>query len=133
MSVEVHTWDHADLTRLSRSDVDAELTRSADAVQAAIGRRPTCFRPPYGATNPTVVAEAAKLGFAQILWNVDPSDYLRPGARVIAARVLAAATGRGLVVGIHDGGGDRSETVAALPAIIHGLRARGYRFVRLCA
>ncbi len=133
MSVEVHTWDHADLTRLSVPAIDDELTRSASAVQAAIGWRPTCFRPPYGATNRVVAAEGTKLGLAQILWNVDPSDYLRPGASVIASRVLAAATGRGLVIGIHDGGGDRSETIAALPSIIQGLRARGYTFVRLCA
>ena len=132
MSVETHGWDHADLTRLSPAAIDDELTRAANAVQAATGRRPTCFRPPYGATNQTVVAEGAKLGLTQILWNVDPSDYLRPGASVIASRVLGVADGRGLVVGIHDGGGDRSQTVAALPAIIDGLRARGYTFVRLC-
>jgi peptidoglycan/xylan/chitin deacetylase (PgdA/CDA1 family) len=79
-----------------------------------------------------VVAEAAKLGLSQILWNVDPSDYLRPGSNVIVSRVLGAATGRGLVIGIHDGGGDRSQTIAALPGIIDGLRARGYTMVRLC-
>jgi peptidoglycan/xylan/chitin deacetylase (PgdA/CDA1 family) len=133
MSVEAHTWNHANLTRLTPAAIDDELARSADAVQAATGHRPTCFRPPGGNTNPTVVNEGAKLGLAQILWNVDPSDYLRPGAGVIASRVLAAATGRGLVIGIHDGGGDRSQTVAALPAIVEGLRARGYTFVRLCA
>jgi peptidoglycan/xylan/chitin deacetylase (PgdA/CDA1 family) len=133
MSVEDHSWDHPDLTRLSIPAIDDELTRAANAIQTAIGRRPTCFRPPYGSTNTTVAAEGAKLGLTQILWNVDPSDYLRPGADVIASRVLAAGTGRGLIVGIHDGGGDRSQTIAALPAIIQGLRARGYTFVRLCA
>jgi peptidoglycan/xylan/chitin deacetylase (PgdA/CDA1 family)/TM2 domain-containing membrane protein YozV len=133
MSVQAHSWDHADLTRVSIPVIDDKLTLTANAIQAAIGRRPTCFRPPYGSTNSTVVAEGAKLGLAQILWNVDPSDYRQPGANVIASRVLAAATGRGLVVGIHDGGGDRSQTVAALPAIIQGLHARGYTFVRLCA
>jgi peptidoglycan/xylan/chitin deacetylase (PgdA/CDA1 family) len=133
MSVEDHSWDHPDLTRLLIPAIDDELTRAANAIQTAIGRRPTCFRPPYGSTNTTVAAEGAKLGLTQILWNVDPSDYLRPGADVIASRVLAAGTGRGLIVGIHDGGGDRSQTIAALPAIIEGLRARGYTFVRLCA
>ena len=59
-----------------------------------------------------------------------------PGERAedaLEAGAAIAASGRGLVVGIHDGGGDRSQTVAALPAIIEGLRARGYTFVRLCA
>jgi peptidoglycan/xylan/chitin deacetylase (PgdA/CDA1 family) len=133
MSVEVHDWDHVDLTRLSAPAIADELSRAAGAVQGATGRRPTCFRPPYGATNKTVVAEGTRLGLAQILWNVDPSDYRRPGAGTIAARVLATATGRGLVIGMHDGGGDRSQTVAALPTIIDGLRARGYTLVRLCA
>ncbi len=132
-SAEVHTWDHADLTRLDPAGIAAELASTANAIRAASGEQPTCFRPPYGNTNATVVATAAGLGLAQVLWNVDPSDYRRPGASVIASRVLAAADGRGLVVGIHDGGGDRSQTVAALPSIIDGLRARGYRFVRPCA
>ena len=91
-----------------------------------------CFRPPYGSTDPTIAQIGAHLGLTQILWNVDPSDYLRPGAQTIVDRVLAPATGRGLVIGIHDGGGDRSQTVAALPGIIFGLRSRGYTFVRLC-
>ncbi len=133
MSVEDHAWDHPDLTRLSIAAVDDELTRTANTIRAATGHRPTCFRPPYGSTNNTVAAEGAKLGLAQILWNVDPSDYLRPGANIIASRVLAAATGHGLVIAIHDGGGDRTQTVAALPAIIQGLHARGYTFIRLCA
>jgi peptidoglycan/xylan/chitin deacetylase (PgdA/CDA1 family) len=132
MSVEDHTWDHADLTRLNPAGIDSELQSTADAIQAASGRRPTCFRPPYGATNNTVIGAAARLGLTQVLWNVDPSDYTRPGAATIAARVLAAANGSGLVVGMHDGGGDRSQTIAALPAIIDGLAARGYSFVRLC-
>ena len=132
-SVEDHSWDHADLTHLTPSQIASELSRTADVVQAAIGTRPICFRPPYGATNATVRAAGASLGLTQILWNVDPSDYKQPGVSAIVDNVLGAATGKGLLVGIHDGGGNRSETVAALPAIIDGLRARGYRFVRLCA
>jgi peptidoglycan/xylan/chitin deacetylase (PgdA/CDA1 family) len=132
MSVEDHTRDHADLTRLSPAGIDSELQSTADVIQAASGQRPKCFRPPYGATNTTVIAEAARLGLTQVLWNVDPSDYTLPGAATIATRVLAAANGSGLVVGMHDGGGDRSQTIAALPAIIDGLAARGYSFVRLC-
>jgi len=132
MSVEDHTWDHKDLTRLSPSDIDNEINMEADAVQSAIGRRPTCVRPPGGSTNGTVRAEELKLGMTEILWNVNPSDYLRPGTDVIVQRVLSAATGHCLLIGMHDGGGDRSQTIAALPAIISGLRARGYTFVRLC-
>ncbi len=132
MAVGDHTWDHHDLTTLPVASIDAELRRTADAITAASGRRPGCFRPPYGRTNRTVIDVATRLGLTQILWNVDPSDYLRPGPTAIATRVLNAATGRGLIVILHDGGGDRSQTVAALPAIINGLHARGYTFIRLC-
>ena len=64
-------------------------------------------------------------------YSVDPKDYTLPGAQAIADRVVAAAF-PGAVVGMHDGGGDRSQTVAALPQIITRLRAMGYRFVSVC-
>jgi peptidoglycan/xylan/chitin deacetylase (PgdA/CDA1 family) len=69
---------------------------------------------------------------AEIGWDVDPSDYARPAAWTIVARVLAAADGGSVLPVMHDGGGDRSNTVAALTPIIQGLKARGYKFVRLC-
>ncbi|HEY5173071.1 MAG TPA: polysaccharide deacetylase family protein, partial [Acidimicrobiia bacterium] len=102
-------------------------------IQQATGARPTCFRPPYEATNSTVVSIAASLGFTQTLWNVDPTDWNRPGVSAIVNNVLANAHGRGVIVLLHDGGGDRSQTVAALPLIITGLRNQGYQFVQPCA
>ncbi len=132
-SVEDHTWNHADLTRLSPAAVADELQRTADLIFHATGVHPSCFRPPYAATNSTVVSVAAQLGLAQTLWNVDPTDWKRPGTAVIVDNVLSHATGAHLVIIMHDGGGDRSQTVAALPAIIAGLRSRGYRFVRPCS
>src|SRR5262249_37310246 len=130
-TVENHTWNHAHLTRLPVSAVRDQLARTSDAIAAAIGIPPQCFRPPYLDTNATVVAAAAPL--RQVLDNVDPRDYSRPDPSVIAQRVLSAAAGGALVVGLHDGGEDRSRTVAALPAIIEGLVTAGYRFVALCA
>jgi peptidoglycan/xylan/chitin deacetylase (PgdA/CDA1 family) len=132
-SVEDHTWDHADLTKLAPAAVVSELARTADLIQQTTGVRPTCFRPPYEATNSTVVSIATTLGLTQTLWNVDPADWKRPGAAVIVSNVLTHVTGNNVVIILHDGGGDRSQTVAALPPIIAGLRARGYRFVRLCS
>ena len=131
-SVEDHTWDHPDLTTLSASDVASELGRTADIIQQATGVRPSCFRPPYEATDSTVVSIAAGLDLAQTLWNVDPRDWSRPGVSPIVNNVLSNANGRGITVIMHDGGGDRSQTVAALPQMISGLRSRGYDFVRVC-
>jgi chitin deacetylase len=63
-----------------------------------------------------------------ILWSVDPLDWRTPGTGAIVSRVLAQ-TGPGAIILSHDGGGNRSQTLAAAPQIIRALRARGYRFV----
>jgi peptidoglycan/xylan/chitin deacetylase (PgdA/CDA1 family) len=131
-SVQNHSWSHPVLTTLSSSAVATELDLTSNVVEAVTGLRPRCLRPPYGATNDRVRAVATSVGLREVLWNVDPSDYLNPPPATIAARVLARADGRPLVVGLHDGGGSRANTVAALPAIIDGLRARGYEFVTAC-
>jgi peptidoglycan/xylan/chitin deacetylase (PgdA/CDA1 family) len=132
-SVQNHTWSHPSLTRLSLSAVADQLTRTSAAITAITGTAPSCYRPPGGSTSHRVRAVGSSLGLAEVRWNVDPADYRRPSPAAIAQRVLAAADGRPLVVLLHDGGGDRRNTVAALPAIIEGLRARGYEFVPLCA
>lgn len=131
-SVQNHTWSHAWLTRLSSSGVAAQLNRASDAIQSATGVRPTCYRPPYGASSARVRSVAASAGLREVRWTVETNDYLRPSPWTIARRVLSRADGRGLVVLLHDGGGNRANTVAALPAIIEGLQARGYTFVTLC-
>jgi peptidoglycan/xylan/chitin deacetylase (PgdA/CDA1 family) len=72
-------------------------------------------------------AGRAKLHQHVVAWNDDPNDWTRPGTDVITRRVLDGATSRTVVL-LHDGGGNRSQTVAALPAIIAGFRARGFLF-----
>ena len=132
-SVQSHTWGHPVLARLSDSAISAELSRASAAIKATTGRWPTCYRPPEGVTSDRVRAVARSVGLDdEVLWNVDPSDYRRPSPSTIASRVLAAADGDGVLPVLHDGGGNRANTVAALPTIIETLNARGYRFVRLC-
>lgn len=89
-----------------------------------------CFRPPYGATNAQVSAEIRAAGMAEILWTVDPRDWDRPGAAAIAHRVLSRAHPGGIVL-LHDGGGHRAQTVAALDRILKVLKRRGYSFPAL--
>jgi len=117
-----HSMHHSVLP--SRSDI-AETAR---AIQRASGFRPCLFRPPYGAYNSAEVARARAEGMSTILWDVDPQDWSRPGTSAIYARVVANARPGSIVI-MHEGGGDRSETVAALPAIIRNLKSRGYRLV----
>lgn len=126
-----HTWSHPDLTKLPAASVADQLDRSVAVITAATGHRPTCLRPPFDAIDPAVRTITAGRALAMMLYDVDPQDWARPGAQQIAARVLAAVH-PGAIVDLHDAGGDRSETLAALPTILQGLRARQLTPVALC-
>jgi peptidoglycan/xylan/chitin deacetylase (PgdA/CDA1 family) len=121
-----HTWDHADVAA-GGAFARAEITRAADAIRAVSGFQPCLFRAPYGATSPALISDAHALGFTTIQWNVDPQDWARPGVSAIYDNVIANAHG-GAIILQHDGGGDRSETLAALPQEIATLKREGYRF-----
>ncbi len=131
MGIANHTWDHKDLTKVGPTDFAGEIDRTTATITSATGRSVKCVRPPYGATDPSVKAELAQRGLGQLLWDVDPTDYNRPGSSVIVQRVLGALH-PGAIILMHDGGGDRSETVAALPAIIRGIQAAGYTIAPVC-
>jgi len=123
-----HTWSHLDLTKHPKQVVP-QLASTRDAVARATGGYTPClFRPPYGALDPAVVRDAAGLGLATVTWDVDPRDWSLPGTKRIVRTVLSE-TRPGSIILLHDGGGPREQTVAALPAIIRALRARGLRFV----
>lgn len=126
-SVQNHTWSHPDLRKLSASQFAYQVSATDRQIRAHTGYRPCCLRPPYGAVNGTVRARAAGLGKKLALWTVDPRDWSRPGAAAIRTRVLGQVR-PGSVVLLHDGGGDRSQTVAALGGILKTLKARGYTF-----
>jgi peptidoglycan/xylan/chitin deacetylase (PgdA/CDA1 family) len=126
-----HTWTHVDLVTLSPSGWVAQVDATDNLLASVIHRQPSCLRPPYGYTNGSVVSQLASRGLGELMWDVDPSDYLQPGASVIVQRVLGALH-PGAIIIMHDGGGDRSQTVAALPAIINGIRSAGYSIVEVC-
>jgi peptidoglycan/xylan/chitin deacetylase (PgdA/CDA1 family) len=132
MALVNHTWTHADLALLPARRWPAEVDRTSGLLRGIIGHPVRCLRLPYGLGDPAVDAQLRARGLAELGWDVDPADYLRPGAAVIARHVLAALR-PGAIVIMHDGGGNRSRTVAALPAIIRGIRAAGYRIVPVCA
>jgi peptidoglycan/xylan/chitin deacetylase (PgdA/CDA1 family) len=129
--VENHTWSHPDLTKLSPAQVGAQIDQTQSEIRAVTGTTPQCLRPPYDAFNATVLNEVAARGMTTMSYSVDSKDWTRPGVGAIVQAVVGAAF-PGAVVGMHDGGGDRSETVAALPQIITQLRAKGYAFVSIC-
>jgi peptidoglycan-N-acetylglucosamine deacetylase len=131
MEVGNHTWDHTDLTTLSSSAITSELSQAQSAIQQATGATPTLMRPPNGNYNSTVLSAAGSLGLSKvIIWSYVAGDYTnpQPSASDISSRVLSN-TSNGSIILLHDGGGDRSNTVAALPSIIQGLQSRGLKLV----
>jgi peptidoglycan-N-acetylglucosamine deacetylase len=127
-----HTWAHVDLALLPAGSWPTQVDRTSSLLRGITGHPVRCLRPPYGLTDPQVQAQLRIRGLAELGWDVDPSDYLRLDAAVIARRVLAALH-PGAIVILHDGGGNRSQTVAALPTIISGIRAAEYQIVPVCA
>ena len=117
-----HTWAHHGGGRGR-----GELPATNHAIQAATGLRPCLFRAPENDLGGGIIGAARAGGMLTVQWDVDTSDYRLPGAGAIAAHVLSHVR-PGSIVLMHDGGGPRGQTLAALPSIIAGLRARGYRF-----
>jgi peptidoglycan-N-acetylglucosamine deacetylase len=122
-----HTWSHPDVSGGGTFARD-QIIRAAAAIKTAThGFQPCLFRAPYGAVSSALFAVTRSLGFKTIQWDVDPTDWARPGTAAIEQRVLSHVH-PGSIVLQHDGGGDRSETLAALPDEIQTLKSRGYRF-----
>jgi peptidoglycan/xylan/chitin deacetylase (PgdA/CDA1 family) len=125
-----HTWNHADVAAGGSFAAD-EIARAAAAIKRATnGFQPCLFRAPYGAVGPDLLTQAEDQGFKTIQWDIDPRDWARPGSGAIYSNVVGNAH-PGAIVLQHDGGGDRSETLAALPQEIQTLRGRGYQFVTI--
>ena len=138
-----HTFTHPDFEAISKSELQIQLSLTELLLESSLGVKTLLFRPPFGIDHqPETASEIQMLpipqsmGYIIIGARVDPHDWGEvnggppPPADTIVQRVLADATiGKGNIILLHDGGGDRSHTVAALPRIIDGLRAKGYEFV----
>ncbi len=122
-----HTWNHADLAYLDPVATSAEISSATDAIHAAVGERPAMFRAPYGAWSRAALDYCASAGLTPLDWSVDPRDWSRPGVREIVSTIMSD-TRTGSIILEHDGGGDRSQTVAALKIVIPRLLGEGYRF-----
>jgi peptidoglycan/xylan/chitin deacetylase (PgdA/CDA1 family) len=123
-----HTETHPEMALLSAHEQHEELFEQIARIELLGGPRPLLFRPPYGSYDATTMRELRALHLLMVLWSVDTDDYLQPGVSVIVQRALAGAH-PGAIILMHDAGGTRTQTIAALPTIIQTLRARGYRLV----
>jgi peptidoglycan/xylan/chitin deacetylase (PgdA/CDA1 family) len=129
MVVGNHSWSHPQLTKLGLARQRAQVRRTQDVLEATIGQRPRFFRPPMWAWNRATARVVAEEGMLGVLFSVDPRDWSRPGVTAIVRRALDARDGQ--IIALHDAGGDREQTVQALPLIVKGLRARGLEPVTL--
>lgn len=132
-----HTYYHPNLALCWPEHIRLELNSTQLLLEAITGRATTLFRPPYAAdTGPTQLSELAPLKIAEdlnylvVLENIDPQDWAKPGADIILRRIKQQRHD-GSVILLHDAGGDRSQTVEALPLILDWLRARGDTVVPL--
>ena len=122
-----HTWNHADLALLTAAQTRGEIASATDAIHAAVGQTPKMFRAPYGAWSKATLEYCASEHLTPLDWSVDPRDWARPGVREIVGNIMAN-TRTGSIILEHDGGGNRSETVAALKIVIPRLLDQGYHF-----
>jgi cellulose synthase/poly-beta-1,6-N-acetylglucosamine synthase-like glycosyltransferase/peptidoglycan/xylan/chitin deacetylase (PgdA/CDA1 family) len=130
-----HTFSHADVAALPDWELSLQLGLTENAVAGATGVRPRLFRPPYSATPEAVTTFEAKglrkvadRGYIVILSDLDTRDWSRPGVDEIV-RAATPRSGQGGFLLMHDGGGDRSQTLSALRRLVPELRGRGFEFV----
>jgi len=124
-----HTWHHW-YRKLNPSTAAKEIESTATQIYETMGVKTSLFRPPGGVLNNGVVDYAEKNNYAVLMWSDDAEDYRRPPVSKLVSDILRDAKPGGIVL-MHDGGGNRSNTVKALPLIIDALRKRGYRFVTI--
>ena len=133
-----HTYSHPNIASVSAERAHLELNATQRLLESITGHSTTLFRPPYNAdTNPADQDElvpvelAQEMGYLTLAEDIDPEDWEQPGVDTILKRVQRNRMHGGNVVLFHDAGGDRSQTVTALPLVIDYLNARGDRILPL--
>ncbi len=125
-----HTLSHPAMDTLSLADQAQQIDSQTEAITTFGAPTPHFFRPPYNAWNDSTLDLLAERKMLMVLWSVDTNDWAKPGVDAIVERTLSGAH-PGAIVLFHDGGGDRAQTVAALPRVIEGLREEGYELVTI--
>ncbi|HTJ69898.1 MAG TPA: bifunctional polysaccharide deacetylase/glycosyltransferase family 2 protein [Actinospica sp.] len=133
--VGIHTFTHDDLATASETRRNFEFSQTQSVIEGAAGISTPLLRPPYSSEPDALdnadwaaIQDAGAHGYVTVLTDRDSLDWQRPGVAKIVANVMPASGTPGLLVMMHDAGGDRSQTVAALDILIPKLLARGYRF-----
>ncbi|MDP9296086.1 MAG: polysaccharide deacetylase family protein [Actinomycetota bacterium] len=133
MTIANHSWDHPNtppFDTLPPRRIDREMSMTNDELQK-LGIHPHLFRAPGGSYDDKMITIAQSNGLRVVNWNVDPRDWAPDATAKSITKTVLANVGPGAIVDLHDGGGDQSATVAALPDIIRGIRKQGLDLVAL--
>jgi peptidoglycan-N-acetylglucosamine deacetylase len=122
-----HTWHHY-YHNVTEKTASNEIDYTGIHIYRSTGAKSLLFRPPGGRLNNGFADYAKQKNYVVVMWSIDPKDFLQPPASAIADTVLSQAK-PGAIVLLHDGGGNRQQTIEALSAIIPKLKQQGYRFV----
>lgn len=120
--VGVHSFSHRFLWR----NCSSEMAASVEAVKMAANVTPSLFRPPYGFRLPWTLSAARNANLTTVLWSLFPRDYASSEEEIV--RKVLGGLEPGVIIVLHDGEGNRSSMVAALPRIIEGAREEGFVF-----
>ncbi len=124
-----HSWSHP-YHAMNPTIAASQIDRTTQIIEEITGEKSVLFRPPGGFMNNGLVAHAQKNNYAVVMWSADSLDYTQPSASKLLNNVLRQVSNGGIVL-MHDGGGNRTQTVAALPLLIHELKQRHYQFVTI--
>ncbi len=132
-----HTFTHPNISAISATQFQLELSATKHLLASTVGRHSLLFRPPYAVdAEPETIEQvrpielAAAQGYLVVGMQIDPDDWKRPGVDEIVRRTVEEAErGEGNMILLHDSGGDRSQTIQAIPRIVEELQKRGFRFV----
>ncbi|QNE79377.1 glycosyltransferase [Streptomyces finlayi] len=137
--IGLHTFNHPDLSFQTPERIDWELSQNQLVLAGAAGIRTSLFRPPYSSFSDAmdnkswpVTQYIGSRGYLTVVNNTDSEDWKRPGVDAIIERATPKG-GRGAIILMHDSGGDRSQTVAALDTFLPKMKQRGYEFTHLTA
>ncbi len=120
-----HSKTHSYMSKLSKEQIQSELSSSANAIERATGKKTDLFRAPYGDYNNLLIDTAKEMGFYTVQWDVDSLDWKNLSANEIAMRVINGAK-NGSIILCHNNG---LHTAKALPLIFSTLKNRGFTFV----
>jgi cellulose synthase/poly-beta-1,6-N-acetylglucosamine synthase-like glycosyltransferase/peptidoglycan/xylan/chitin deacetylase (PgdA/CDA1 family) len=135
-----HTYNHENVGEMSDEKICLELNATTRLLESITGHSTSLFRPPFnGDGNPSTSGElralqvASELGYLTVGQSIDPNDWEQPGVDTIMERIKNQRVQGGSIILLHDAGGNRSQTITALPQIIDYLRSRGDEIVPLSA